>query len=125
MIIVDTSIWISFLKKDDSDLHDILKNYLRKDDVFTISPIFGELYQGVRNKREREVLDIIWESLPKVNEKELFIRAGQLSTKYKLYAQGVGLIDACLATACLENDFALWTLDKKLQRAYDSISNEF
>ncbi len=122
MILADTSIWISFLKEDDLDTKEILLNYLDKGHVYTFSAIFGELFQGVINKREREVIQIIWETLPKVDEYELFIRAGNLSSRYKLYNQGVGLIDSCLLVSCLENNLALWTLDKKLQKAYDEIS---
>lgn len=124
MILVDTSVWVSYLKKDDLDTRDILLKYLEKGHVFTFSAIFGELFQGVINNKEREVIQIIWETLPKVDEYELFIRAGNMSSRYKLYNQGVGLIDSCLLVACLENNLALWTLDKKLQRAYDLITKE-
>lgn len=123
MILVDTSVWISFLRKDDEDLSYILKTYLKKEDVYTLSPIFGELYQGVKNKREKDVLDIIWASLPKVGEEELFIKAGRLSNEYRLYAKGVGLIDCVLLAACFEYQLNLWTLDKKLEKAFVEINN--
>lgn len=123
MIMVDTSVWISFLKNDDPDLRDILKKYLKRNDVFTVSAVFGELFQGVKNKREHEIIQVLWSSLPKVEEEGLFIRAGQLSNKYKLYAKGVGLIDSYLLSACFENNLALWTLDKKLQKAFDLINS--
>lgn len=122
MILVDTSVWISFLKNDDPDLGDILKKYLKRNDVFTVSAVFGELFQGVKNKREWEILQILWSSLPKVEEEGLFIKAGQLSNKHKLYASGVGLIDCYLLAACLDNKLALWTLDKKLQKAFDQVT---
>lgn len=124
MILVDTSVWISFLKNDDPDLGDILRKYLKRNDVFTVSAVFGELFQGVKNKREREIIQILWSSLPKLDEQDLFIKAGQLSNKYKLYTKGVGLIDSCLLSACLENNLALWTLDKKLQKAFDLVTTK-
>ena len=123
MILVDTSVWISFLRKDDSDIEYILKTYLRKDHVYTVSAVFGELYQGVKNKREREILNVIWESLPKVEERDLFIQAGILSNKHKLYAKGVGLIDCYLLAACFNQELNLWTLDKKLQDAFEEINS--
>lgn len=124
MILVDTSVWISFLKKDDQDLHYILKKYLKTEEVATTSVIFGELFQGVKNKREANILEIIWASLPKFDESELFIKAGKISNQHRLYAHGVGLIDCSLLALCLENKLALWTLDKKLQNAFDRITNE-
>jgi len=123
MILVDTSVWISFLRKDNPDLVDILKKYLKKNEVYTVSAVFGELFQGIRNKSESEILQTLWESLPKGEEKNLFIKAGQLSNKYKLYAKGVGLIDCYILAASLENDAALWTLDKKLQEAFDIVAS--
>ena len=119
MILADTSIWISFLRKDDEDIASILKTYLKKNDIYTVSAVFGELFQGVRNKREREIIDIIWSSLPKPDEEGLFIKAGHISNKYKLYTKGVGLIDCYLLAACSEFGYSLWTLDKKLQKAFD------
>ncbi len=123
MILVDTSVWISFLKKDDEDIVYILKTYLKKNDVYTVSAVFGELFQGVKNKRERDLLRIIWESLPKPDERDLFIQAGLLSNEHKLYAKGVGLIDCSLLAACMSNGLSLWTLDKKLQGAFELLNN--
>jgi len=64
----------------------------------------------------------LWESLPKINEEGLFVRAGKLSNEHSLHAQGVGLIDCYILSAALENELALWTLDKKLLKAFDRIS---
>ncbi|MEQ9288320.1 MAG: PIN domain-containing protein [Cyclobacteriaceae bacterium] len=121
MILADTSIWITFLRKSDPDIIDILKKYLKRHEIFTVSAIFGELLQGVKNQRERDIVNILWESLPKVDEESLFIKAGNISNKYKLHSKGVGLIDCYLLAACAENDLALWTLDKKLMKAYDEL----
>lgn len=121
MILVDTSVWISFLKKDDPDLVDILKSYLKRQEVYTVSAVFGELLQGVKTKREREVLDILWESLPKVYEENLFLLAGKLSNQNKFYAHGIGLIDCYILSAAKEHNLALWTLDKKLGNAAEQI----
>jgi hypothetical protein len=123
MIIVDTSVWIEYLKGNEH-YRNILPQYLREKHVVAISAVFGELLQGVKNKREYEIIRGFWESLPKMNEAELFIEAGKLSHKYKLYNVGVGLIDSYLLAAALKNDFALWSLDKKLNKAIDIIENK-
>lgn len=121
MILVDTSVWISFLKKDDPDTYDILKSYLKKEHVWAVSAVFGELFQGAKNNREVAVIEMLWNSLPKVNESKLFLEAGRLSKQHKLYARGVGLIDCYIMAACFDNDLAIWTLDKKLLSAFDEI----
>ncbi|MCP4458040.1 MAG: PIN domain-containing protein [Cytophagales bacterium] len=122
MILADTSIWISYLRKDDPDLSEILKTYLKKRHIFTTSAIFGELFQGVKNTKEYSLIEMLWESLPKVEEENLFIEAGQLSNEYNLHNKGVGLIDCYILAATLSQDLTLWTLDKKLLSAFDHIS---
>ena len=121
MILADTSVWVSFLRKDDKDLSVLLKKYLETNEIFTVSAVFGELFQGVKNKREFEVLSLLWSGLPKVDEQNLFIHAGQISNKHRLYAKGIGLIDCYLIAACMSEGLRLWTLDKKLQKAFATI----
>jgi hypothetical protein len=121
MIIVDTSVWIEFLKGN-KDTQELLIPYLRKGHVIAISPIFGELLQGVKNHREKEVVKEFWNNLPKLDEDDMFIKAGELSKKYKLYAHGVGLIDCYLLAAALTGGFTLLTLDKKLEKAIELVS---
>ncbi|MEQ8582845.1 MAG: PIN domain-containing protein [Marinoscillum sp.] len=121
MILVDTSVWISFLRNSDPDLSAILKSYLKRKEIYAVSAVFGELLQGVKNKRERALVLSLWENLPAVNESDLFIKAGDLSNKHKFYAHGIGLIDCYILAAALNNDLALWTLDKKLGAAADSL----
>ncbi len=121
MILVDTSVWISFLRADDPDLSSILKTYLRKGHVFSLSAVFGELHSGARNQREKRPLTGLWSNLPKVKESDLFIQAGLILNEHKLHSKGVGLIDCYILAAAVDNDLALWTLDKKLLAAFDSI----
>ncbi|MEM6737033.1 MAG: PIN domain-containing protein [Bacteroidota bacterium] len=121
MIVADTSIWISFLRQDDQDTIDILRSYLKKNEVFSVSAVFGELYQGVKSNWEKDVINQVRENLPTVDEENLFINAGLLSNDHRLYAKGVGLIDCYILVACLQNELALWTKDKKLQAAYKDI----
>lgn len=86
-----------------------------------ISAVFGELLQGVKNKREREIVQSFWDNLPHVNEANLLIKAGQLSNQYKFSTHGVGLIDAYILAAALEHDLSIWTLDKKLDRIVEEV----
>jgi predicted nucleic acid-binding protein len=123
MIIVDTSVWIEYLKGNEY-YRNVLPKYLKEKHVLAISAVFGELLQGVKNKREHEIIMGFWESLPKINEEELFIEAGKLSYDYKLYNTGVSLINTYLLAAALNNYYALWSLDKKLNKAIDIIENK-
>ena len=116
MILVDTSVWIEFLKKREP-FHSQMKQYLERNEILAIECIFGELLQGAKNKREREIIDAYWRHLPKTDEQGLWIEAGRYSGEAGLPSKGVGLIDAVLLVASRRTGTQLWTLDKKLQEA--------
>ncbi|GHV72922.1 hypothetical protein AGMMS49940_02240 [Spirochaetia bacterium] len=70
--------------------------------------VFGELLQGVKNKREEEIILDYWKHLPKIdNDTEITISAGIYSHKNKLIDKGVGLIDSII-----------WTLDTNIPPIY-------
>jgi len=122
MILADTSVWISYLCRIDSELEEIFDFYLKKKHIYLVSAVFGELLQGAKNREELDMLRMLWANMPKAKENDLFIKAGLNSNKYKLLNQGVGLVDSYILAACIKNNLTLWTLDKKLQRAYGLIS---
>lgn len=113
MIIIDTSIWVEFLRGNESyfDEMDIL---LSQNDVLALSPIFGELLQGAKNNAERAFIIEFWNNLPRINEEDLFIRAGAESGRNKWDSKGVGLIDSFIILAARETVSFVWSLDKNL-----------
>lgn len=121
MIIADTSVWIEYLRGQNPDISEPFEVYLRKRKIVAVSAVFGELLQGVKNKREQRIVEGFWQNLPQLNEKDLFVEAGLLSREYKLISKGVGLIDAYILSAALNHDLNIWTLDKKLDRVIDEV----
>ena len=125
MIIVDTSVWIDFLRGDE-DIKHLFTRILKKRYVISLSAVFGELIQGVRNNREMEIILGFWHNLPKIDEQNLFVEAGHLSNEHGLILKGVGLIDYYILAAALQTNAEIWTLDRKLNQTIDSIQqNEF
>ncbi len=120
MTVVDTSVWIEYLRGNQG-IANLLIQMLNNRKVTAVSAVFGELLQGVRNKRERAVITGFWENLPSASETGIFIEAGLLSLEYNLFTQGVGLIDCYILAYALQHDYAIWTLDKKMQKAMDRI----
>src|SRR5690349_10160981 len=113
MILVDTSVWIEFFRH-----HEAYFNSLRKQiegqNVYAFEPIFGELLQGVKNRREKEVIEQYWKFLPRLEIEGFLIKGGILSSERKLLSHGVGLIDSCILVASTESHSPVWSLDKKL-----------
>ena len=113
-IIVDTSIWIEFLKKNPK-IFPSVQVLLEKNNAIALGCIFGELLQGAKSERERKIILSYWQYLPKIDNTGIWIDAGIYSGKNKFISKGIGLIDSLIITAAISNGCIVWTLDKKLQ----------
>lgn len=114
MILIDTSIWIEFLKVR-PPYYDQVSELLEENRALALSCIFGELLQGAKNKRERTIIKDLWTYLPKIDERHLFIEAGLESGTKKWLDKGIGLIDSVIITCARQTDAQIWTLDKEIQ----------
>jgi len=113
MIILDTSIWIEFLKGNPHYFM-VVRQLLENQEVIAVECIFGELLQGCKNKKESEIIKHYWENLPKIKHEGLWIKAGEYSSENNLISKGVGLIDAAIIIFAQRINAQIWTLDKKL-----------
>ncbi|MFC2159248.1 PIN domain-containing protein [Actinomycetota bacterium] len=113
-IIVDTSIWIEFLKKNPK-IFPSMQVLLEKNNAIALGCIFGELLQGAKSERERKIILSYWQYLPKIDNTGIWIDAGIYSGNNKFISKGIGLIDSLIITAAINNGLIVWTLDKKLQ----------
>jgi predicted nucleic acid-binding protein len=114
MILVDTSVWVEFLKAKQPWLGEMTR-LLEEQEVLAVEPVFGELLQGALNEREIRIILAYWRHLPKDTVKETWIKAGELSAHHKWYSRGVGLLDAALIVIARESSARIWTEDKKLK----------
>lgn len=113
MILVDTSIWIEFLKAN-SLYYDTLSKLLEKREATAIECIFGELLQGARSSKEKTVIKNYWALLPKIEENGIWLMAGEASSHRKLHSKGVGLVDLAIYSTARLTGAKIWTIDKKL-----------
>lgn len=108
MILVDTSVWIDFLRHGDDTLTHLLDNSA----VLSHPCVIGELALG--NLRNRDEILHLLRVLPHA------VVAGHdevlhLINDRRLHGHGIGYVDAqLLAAARLTPDAALWTKDKRL-----------
>ena len=59
---------------------------------------------------------MLWESIPNIDQPDIWIHAGLRSMERKLFSSGVGLIDAAIWIAAEATDAQIITLDTKLSR---------
>jgi len=107
MILVDTSVWVDHLRRDEPLLRDLLD----AGQVVTHQFIIGELACGNLRKRE-EILQLLKE-LPtlKVADHEEVLHLVQTRS---LHGKGLGWIDAHLLASALVSEVSVWTKDKRL-----------
>ena len=115
MVIVDTSIWISHLRKGSSHL----KLLLLDGEVASHPFIVGELACG-NMKNQREILSLL-QALPMVpvfeqDEILYFIERNGLA------GAGIGLIDVHLLASARLSKLPLWTSDKRLKKAAEKLT---
>lgn len=115
MILVDTSVWIEHLRTGSERLRALLYD----EQVLCHPFIVGELACGTLSNR-REVLSML-RALPEArlveNEEVL-----SFLERRRLYGRGVGWVDAHLLASTLLTGCALWTFDKPLRRAAESLN---
>ncbi len=108
MILVDTSVWIDYLRSGNP----LLAELLEQNRVVMHPMVLGELACG--NLKNRQQLLQLWqsqESLQAVSHDEALYFLEQ----YGLMGKGVGYIDVhLLASVALANGVKLWTQEKRL-----------
>ncbi len=108
MFLVDTSVWVEFLRSSSRKLVQLLLD----DQVLAHPAVVGELALGRLSNRD-EILALL-AALPRAsvasNDEVMHCIEARL-----LYGRGIGWVDAQLVAAALVSDCGLWTFDRKLR----------
>ena len=113
-VLVDTSIWVDHLHARDPLLANILEQGLAATHPF----IVGELACGsIRNRTEFIHLLKDLPRITQVDDDEIL----QFITLHQLHGKGLGLVDVHLLAACRIDRCKLWTRDKRLLSAAESL----
>src|SRR4030066_1098762 len=114
MILVDTSVWVSHLRDGNAEL----ANLLNDGRVLCHPWIVGELACG--NLKDRAVILSFLQSLPMSTEAE-HDEVLSFIENNRLMGEGMGYVDVHLITSAVLMGVSIWTLDKKLAQAADSL----
>ena len=118
MVLVDTSVWIDFLRQG----NDQLKELLEEGEAGTHPLVTGELHVGNISRRKQFLA--LLEDLPRVGECShdevlYFIEA------HKLYGVGIGCFDAHILCSAVVHDTPLWTLDQRLAKQAEALTSRW
>lgn len=110
MVLVDTSVWVDYLRKGDESLADLL----RAGEVACHSFVMGELACGeIRGRQAFLQLLAALPVLPKAEDAEVL----DFIDRHRLMGKGLGLIDVHLLVSCMLAGITLWTRDARLAEA--------
>ncbi len=118
-VLVDTSVWVDFLRSGDRELAELLT----RNRVVMHPMIIGELACG--NLKKRQSLLKLWGSLDTLtqasHEEVLYF-----IEHHRLMGRGIGYVDAhLLASVVLTADVRLWTRDNCLKNVASSLLKRF
>lgn len=120
MILVDSSVWITLFRGDDSPHSLHLRDLLQSgdDEIAIADLILQEILQGVRSDKQAQAIIAAVDGLPcpVLGNKPLAILA---AANYRhLRQKGITVrttIDCLIATFCIENGFALLHNDRDFE----------
>jgi predicted nucleic acid-binding protein len=116
MILIDTSIWIEFFKQNPVYATEI-ETLLKKKMALAIEPIFSELIYGARNDKENKRILSYWNLLPKIPfTTGSLLSAADYANLHNYHNLGIGLIDAIIIKAAVDNNCKIWTLDARIRK---------
>ena len=115
MILADTSIWIDHLRSQNTEM----REHLNQRNIVIHPFIIAELALGSLSGRIKTLA--LLDLLPQVRVAQLSEVRLTIEAR-RLYSLGIGLIDAHLiASVFLNSSTFLWTRDKRLRKAAESL----
>lgn len=118
MVLVDTSVWVSHFRDGNDDLSGLLND----GKVLCHPLIVGELACG--SLKDRAVILSLLKLLPMGIEAE-HEEALAFIENNRLMGKGLGYVDVQLIASAILTGTPLWTLDKRLAQAADSLSIKY
>ncbi len=111
-VLVDTSVWIQFFRKKESNASSKLREYLKLNQACYAGPIAVELYQGAKTYKEMQIIDHLLQTITYMEiTRTHYHHAGLISQKAAREGKAFSTIDMILATVAHDEQLLLFSLD--------------
>lgn len=112
-VIIDTSVWIDYFQKVNSDFSNQVDKLLTQANIYVPKIIIAELIQGAHSEKEVALIKEFLEAFRIIGEEEeTWFKAGSLSYTLKKKGKTVNLTDCYISIIAKEQNCAILTLDK-------------
>ena len=116
MVLVDTSVWIEFLDRDNPSVGVDLEALLRRGEVATAGMVLAELRRGCRSTPQvRGLLEAMEPLVYLEPDRDAWLRAGELSAECSVRGFAVGIADCLLAALAMRESASVFTLDRDFE----------
>jgi len=115
-ILPDTCAWIDFLRGKQTPLSAAVEQALLHGTVLTCGVVVMELLQGVKSRREEELILSAFQALTHLEmTSDLWTNAGRLAARLRSDGNSIPLSDIIIATLALQHNCAVLTIDRHFE----------
>lgn len=116
MVVIDTSVWISFFRGRDHRLVEQLRELLDQDHVGLAVPVRAELFAGAARKHVVELQRVLGALPVYYPERTTWRCIEQWVAEAGARGQRFGIMDCLIAAVTSEHQASLWSLDHDFER---------
>jgi len=111
-VLIDTSVWIEFFRKRESNISSQLREYLKLNQTCYTGPIAVEAYQGAKTHKEIQIIDQLLQTIHYVEITRMhYHHAGLISQKAAREGKVFSTIDMIIASVAHDEQLLLFSLD--------------
>ena len=116
MHLLDTSVWVAYLRPGSPALTEALHDYVERGEVLMCGPVLAEILAGARPD-DREMLSGVLGALPWADlDRTSWASVGALAADLRARGETLPLTDLEIAVAAHSADAMLWTRDRDFER---------
>lgn len=117
MVIVDTSVWITYQRRPDTDVGRHMDMLLAQGEVAMVGPVLTEMLQGASSDRELEFLSSRLRALEFFDtNSDTWDRAARINFELKKQGRILAQADVVIAALSFQNEVPIYTLDSDFDR---------
>ncbi len=112
-VLVDTSVWVAFLRRGSSPpWRGALVALIEGDLAVVVDPVIAELHYGAKGEAEMAILRDLGASIRRAEIGfDDWVAAGRLGQEWRAQGRTLSLVDCLLAAVCERDGLLLWSLD--------------
>lgn len=124
-ILPDTCAWIDYFNGRDTTVARSLAQALTNREIVTCGVVMYELFQGIRLKKESEVLREAFSSLRYIEmDKSLWLSAAKISASLRKNGVTIPSSDIQIAALALQHRLSILTVDQHFKQVPDLVTRD-